>query len=227
MEGIEMSDISIYLGYISLTKALFDVMEKAYSWAKKVSDNSKNIREQQDSRILATSGVLVASLRTIDNMFRNILSELRLFESDWAPERRQQIITRIREFAEQEHVIRIIRESVSQLEVFESEADDLSESVNTLLSCGKGILNAFEDSTVTPFPSVIDFRNYLQSIKNAQNELDVKFVIKDTDRYIDSFDRSILREADETFGKLKGLILKRNPNMPDPGWSVSLKLVTG
>ena len=79
MEGIEMSDISIYLGYISLTKALFDVMEKAYSWAKKVSDNSKNIREQQDARILATSGVLVASLRTIDNMFRNILSELRLF----------------------------------------------------------------------------------------------------------------------------------------------------
>ena len=223
----EMSDITLILGYIGVTKALLDVAEKAYNWAQRVLNESKNERERQDARILATSGVLVASIRTIDNMFRSLVSELRLFDSSWSQERRSRVISRIREFAEQEDIIRRIRETLSELETLQYEDDGISEHVDKLVSYGKSIINAMGESDVTPFPNVIEMRKYLLSIKNAQNEQDVQFVIEDTDKLIDAFNRDILRDIDETFGQLRGEIKNRNPKIPDPGCSTSEKLVTG
>ena len=80
-----------------------------------------------------------------------------------------------------------------------------------MLSCGRGILVAAGESTVTPFHSFSELRSFLEHIKSAKTQHDVESVIKTTSEMIGVFDQNILKDADIAFGQLLADIQTRNP----------------
>lgn len=179
--------------------------------------------EQQDVLILKSAGILVAALRTLDNSFREIVGELRLFDANWSLERREQKIKQINQFADQENILSILRQYLQQLGSLGSDISD-GKSIEKLLSCGRGVLAAMGESTVTPFHDPAELRDFLKAIVSARTQEEVQSVIQQSEKALEVLDRGILADADGAFGKLKGDILRRHKGaLPDPGWSVSIR----
>lgn len=222
-------ELPLLVSYMSKAKMLFELAEKAYGWAQQVANRTRNERVQKDALILATAGVLVASLRTLDNSFREMVGELRLFDADWSLERREQVIRQINHFADQELILPVIRQSLSQLKSLTSESDSNdNENIQKLTSCGRGVLAALGVSTVTPFHNPGELRDLLIAIKSAQTQQEVQSVVQQSDSALRAFDRNILADADNAFGQLKGDLLTRHHGaLPDPGWAVNLRTFPG
>src|SRR5215469_4565416 len=213
---------------LSDVKLLLEVVEKAGSWLGKVIAQRKNRDEQQAAQLLATAGVLVAALRTLDNALRTIMRELNLFTTKWSEERREQFVECVNEFANEEKILPVIRQYCEQLSslLFGVPRDDLRDA-EEVLECGRGIQHALGGGTVTPFRDAGALRTFLALIKGASTEEDVRSAIAQSDEVLAVVRRDVLARADHAFGRLKGRILQRHRDMPDPGWSVFLSGTPG
>jgi hypothetical protein len=80
-------------GYVLFSdiEKLFNLAEKAKGWVQLV----KTIKQQPDALVLASAGILVSALHTLDNSFHEIVGELSSFDADWSFERREQKIKQI------------------------------------------------------------------------------------------------------------------------------------
>ncbi len=208
---------------LSDVKLLLEVVDKAGSWLGKVMAQRKNHEEHRAAQLLAAAGILVAAMRTLDNSLRTIMRELNLFTTEWPEERREQFVQRVNEFANEEKILPVIRQYCEQLNSmsFEAQSDD-REDAEEVLECGRGIQAALGGSVVTPFRDATALRTFLELVKRANTKEDVLSAIAQSDRVLAVVGRDVLARADVAFGRLKGGILRRYSDMPDPGWSVVL-----
>lgn len=165
----------------------------------------------------------MAAMRTLDNSVRAILRELNVFDIEWQSDRRQQLAERINEYANDEKILPIVRQYTGQLSSMLPEAhrEDLADATE-VLECARGVLDALGDSVVTPFPDTTALRSFLALVKTAKTSSDVHSAIAQADTVLAVLERDLLAKADLAFGRLKGHILRRHRELPDPGWSVGL-----
>jgi len=206
---------------ISEIVALLELKDRAEKWFEHIRTDDKHQQdEQQAARLLETSGILLAALRTLDNTFREVIRELSLFDSAWTKDQRDRAINRVNQFANEEKILPIIRQYHEQLIIILPDTNSVDEvPAREMIRCTDDILWALGDSDVTPFPDTIALRNFLRSIQRAQTTEDVNRVIQQSDEVLDILDRKVIARADSAYGKLKGQILRRYPNLPDPRWS--------
>jgi hypothetical protein len=208
---------------LSDLKVLVEIADKTSSWLGQVIDHSKNKKEQQAARLLATAGILVTSMRTLDNSLRAVMRELNLFTTEWPQERRDQLIKSINEFANNEQILPAIRQYYEQLGslLYEEQAEDQADA-QEVLECARGILAAMGESVVTPFPDTNALRTFLDLIKRANTSEEVLSAVEQSETVLEVVGRNVLARADLAFGRLKGQILRRHRGLLDPGWSVAL-----
>jgi hypothetical protein len=205
-------------------KELLEMIKTLSEWIAQAKQQRKAESEQRAAVLLGTAGILVASLRTLDNSFREVMSDLRLFNVDWTAPRRDAVRERINRFAEQEKILPHIRESLEVLTrtVARNEIDPKQKQpVQVLIGCATRILNAI-GRDVTPFPSKEILVRFLDDIHAARTAVEAEVVRVNAQRHLSVLERRILAEADIAFADLKEDILARNPGLPDPGWAVAL-----
>ena len=105
----------------------------------------------------------------------------------------------------------------------ESVAEDWGKADSILFSAN-GLLNALGDSTVTPFADVEHLRLFLASLQTRDSASRRRDVLHQADQIVDVLKRNVLANADVAFGELKGQVLVRHPRLPDPGWTIGIKL---
>jgi phosphoglycolate phosphatase-like HAD superfamily hydrolase len=208
---------------LSDLRALSDLVGKANAWVSEVIARRKNEEERRAAQLLTTSGILVASMRTLDNSLRAIMRELNLFAPEWPKDRRDQFIERVNAFANEEKILPVVRQYCEQLNslLYTVHHDDRHDA-EEIFDGAKGILAALGDSPVTPFADTDALRTFISSIKHASTTEDVLSALAQSDSVLAVVARNVLAKADRAFGSLKGRILERHPSLPDPGWSVAL-----
>lgn len=207
---------------LSDLKVLLEIVDKASSWLGQVIAQRNNKKEQQAARLLATAGILVAAMRTLDNSLRTIMSELNLLTGEWPQERREQFVQRINEFANDEKILPVVRQYSEQLSSLlkKPQAEDRKDA-QEVLECARGILWALGESVVTPFQDTEALRTFLALVKRANTKDDVLSAIEQSEKVLAVVRRDVLARADLAFGRLKGQILQLHSELPDPGWSVA------
>ncbi len=210
---------------LSDLKALYDMVDSLRKWFSGVTEKHDDEKLQQAAKLLTSSGTVVASLRTLDNSFRDVMGVLRHFDSDWPPERRETVREKIRQLADQERILVYLRQALTDLESMRIE-DDLTaeekERVQTIISHAKDLQDAIGGSGVTPFPSEHIMLRFLDAIKFAQVSDEVQSVRQEAHKYLSKIDRQIMAKVDIAFAELRGSILERHPALPDPGWAVEI-----
>jgi hypothetical protein len=207
---------------LSDVKLLLEIVDKAGCWLGKVMARGKNHEEHRAAQLLTSAGILVAAMRTLDNSLYKIMRDLNLFTTEWSEERREQFAQRVNEFANEEKILPVIRQYCAQLTsvLYEAHSEDRNDA-EEVLECGRGILAALGGSVVTPFPDTSALRTFLALVKRASTKQDVLSAIAQSDTVLAVVGRDVLARADYAFGRLKGRILRRHSEMPDPGWSVA------
>jgi hypothetical protein len=207
---------------------LYSVVGSIFVWGDTVETEADlDSEEREAAYLLKNAGQLVAALRTLDNRWHEIMEELYLFDSSWPPERRDHVISRIRNFTGQEIILPIVRQTVAELRnqlgtLHVLGLSDLADQSAELLKCGDTILAAVDRSSATPFPDATKLTRFLTNVKNARTPAEVESVKQDLEEALGVFDRRILASADHAFGELRGEVTSRYPSIPDPGWVVSL-----
>jgi hypothetical protein len=211
-------------------KLLGTVVERIAEWGELAIGRARTNREQRAAYFLRNAGFLVAALRTLDNSWHKVMGQLRLLDSAWPSERREHVIGQINDFASQEMVVPIIRQSVRELEAANISRDlediglpDLTKQLEELLESGKTILAAVGESPVTPFKDPTELRRFFTNIRQARTAEEVESLTQDLEEALGVLDRRILANVDEAFSELRHSILNRYPTLPDPGWVVSLE----
>lgn len=222
-------EIAATLGTV---KSLLDIVDKIQQWAREAVKPGITKEKETFVQILENAAKLVAALRTLDNVFKRIVGQLTLFHSGWSNERREMVLSELNDFARQEHILPIIRQSLNTLRglknygiaphIFDtiekliSHADKVYQSIE-----GKSAIKGGPDYKLTPGPASAHIAWLLANVYAAKepDEANIRYT---AEAAINVIDRKSLMGADQEFGKLKGYILAQYPDIPDPGWAVVL-----
>jgi hypothetical protein len=197
-------------------KTSIEILDKLSKWLRDIVARSSG-EQQRDAVLLGETGKLFIALRALDNEIHALLGQLTLFDLDWPVARRQTLMEQINAFAHREQIIRMIRESLKEVQKLMGGAkkEDWKLALE-VFGCGASILRTMSDSDATPFPDTDALRDFVMRIKNAKTADEVQKVIQSAKEILDLLDRKRLAAADEAFGRLKGQILLRHPTLPAP-----------
>lgn len=202
---------------------LIELGEKTAHWIALVVERRKERDEQQAAGLLATAGVLLAAMRTLDNSFREVVHELTTFHKDWPDERRDKVIAQINHFAHEQKILPIIRQYLEQLRgILPTAADSDRYWASKLDTCANDILSSMTSVDITPFPDIRMLRDFLGCVRTARTDEGAEAVMSKSEEALKLLDAQFVQDADHAFGALKGCILQRYQKLPDPGWSVSV-----
>lgn len=219
-----------FAAYLGTAAKLFGLVSKIYEWGERAVGRAHTSEEQRAAYVLRNAGMLLAAIRTLDNQVHSTIGALRTFNPKWTDEQRTQVTTRINDFAGQELVLPIVRQSLTELTGTLNDWQTWqltkikTEPIRQLLTCGLSIQVAAGASDVTPFDDARTLRTFLEGIRTASTSGEIDAVIKQADAVLEAFDRRTLADADHAFGELRQDILHLYPGLQDavPDWAVSL-----
>jgi len=219
-----------FAAYLGTAAKLFGLVSKIYEWGERAVGRAHTSEEQRAAYVLRNAGMLLAAIRTLDNQVHSTIGALRTFNPKWTDEQRSQVTTRINDFAGQELVLPIVRQSLTELTGTLNDWQTWqltkikTEPIRQLLTCGLSIQVAAGASDVTPFDDARTLRTLLEGVRTASTSGEIDAVIKQADAVLEAFDRRTLADADHAFGELRQDILQLYPGLQDavPDWAVSL-----
>jgi hypothetical protein len=219
-----------FAAYLGTAAKLFGLVSKIYEWGERAVGRAHTSEEQRAAYVLRNAGMLLAAIRTLDNQVHSTIGALRTFNPNWTDEQRSQVTTRINDFAGQELVLPIVRQSLTELTGTLNDWQTWqltkikTEPIRQLLTCGLSIQVAAGASDVTPFDDARTLRTFLEGVRTASTSGEIDAVIKQADAVLEAFDRRTLADADHAFGELRQDILHLYPGLQDavPDWAVSL-----
>ena len=219
-----------FAAYLGTAAKLFGLVSKIYEWGERGVGRAHTSEEQRAAYVLRNAGMLLAAIRTLDNQVHSTIGALRTFNPQWTDEQRSQVTTRINDFAGQELVLPIVRQSLTELTGTLNDWQTWqltkikTEPIRQLLTCGLSIQVAAGASDVTPFDDARTLRTFLEGVRTASTSGEIDAVIKQADAVLEAFDRRTLADADHAFGELRQDILHLYPGLQDavPDWAVSL-----
>ena len=219
-----------FAAYLGTAAKLFGLVSKIYEWGERAVGRAHTSEEQRAAYVLRNAGMLLAAIRTLDNQVHSTIGALRTFNPNWTDEQRSQVTTRINDFAGQELVLPIVRQSLTELTGTLNDWQTWqltkikTEPIRQLLTCGLSIQVAAVASDVTPFDDARTLRTFLEGVRTASTSGEIDAVIKQADAVLEAFDRRTLADADHAFGELRQDILHLYPGLQDavPDWAVSL-----
>jgi hypothetical protein len=219
-----------FAAYLGTAAKLFGLVSKIYEWGERAVGRAHTSEEQRAAYVLRNAGMLLAAIRTLDNQVHSTIGALRTFNPNWTDEQRSQVTTRINDFAGQELVLPIVRQSLTELTGTLNDWQTWqltkikTEPIRQLLTCGLSIQVAAGDSDVTPFDDARTLRTFLEGVRTASTSREIDAVIKQADAVLEAFDRRTVADADHAFGELRQDILHLYPGLQDavPDWAVSL-----
>src|SRR6266852_462861 len=104
-----------FAAYLGTAAKLFGLVSKIYEWGERAVGRAHTSEEQRAAYCLRNAGMLLAAIRTLDNQVHSTIGALRTFNPKWTDEQRSQVTTRINDFAGQELVLPIVRQSLTEL----------------------------------------------------------------------------------------------------------------
>ena len=219
-----------FAAYLGTAAKLFGLVSKIYEWGERAVGRAHTSEEQRAAYVLRNAGMLLAAIRTLDNQVHSTIGALRTFNPNWTDEQRSQVTTRINDFAGQELVLPIVRQSLTELTGALNDWQTWqltkikTEPIRQLLTCGLSIQVAAGASDVTPFDDARTLRTFLEGVRTASTSREIDAVIKKADAVLEAFDRRTVADADHAFGELRQDILHLYPGLQDavPDWAVSL-----
>ena len=219
-----------FAAYLGTAAKLFGLVSKIYEWGERAVGRAHTSEEQRAAYVLRNAGMLLAAIRTLDNQVHSTIGALRTFNPNWTDEQRSQVTTRINDFAGQELVLPIVRQSLIELTGTLNDWQTWqltkikTEPIRQLLTCGLSIQVAAGASDVTPFDDARTLRTFLEGVSTASTSGEIDAVIKQADAVLEAFDRRTVADADHAFGELRQDILHLYPGLQDavPDWAVSL-----
>ena len=219
-----------FAAYLGTAAKLFGLVSTIYEWGERAVGRAHTSEEQRAAYVLRNAGMLLAAIRTLDNQVHSTIGALRTFNPNWTDEQRSQVTTRINDFAGQELVLPIVRQSLTELTGTLNDWQTWqltkikTEPIRQLLTCGLSIQVAAGASDVTPFDDARTLRTFLEGVRTASTSGEIDAVIKQADAVLEAFDRRTLADADHAFGELRQDILHLYPGLQDavPDWAVSL-----
>ena len=162
-----------FAAYLGTAAKLFGLVSKIYEWGERAVGRAHTSEEQRAAHVLRNAGMLLAAIRTLDNQVHSTIGALRTFNPMWTDEQRRQVTTRINDFAGQELVLPIVRQSLTELTGTLNDCQTWqltkikTEPTRQLLTCGLSIQVAAGVSDVTPFDDARTLRTFLEGIRTA------------------------------------------------------------
>ena len=210
-----------FAAYLGTAAKLFGLVSKIYEWGERAVGRAHTSEEQRAAYVLRNAGMLLAAIRTLDNQVHSTIGALRTFNPNWTDEQRSQVATRINDFAGQELVLPIVRQSLTELTGTLNDWQTWqltkikTEPVRQLLTCGLSIQVAAGASDVTPFDDARTLRTFLEGVRTASTSGEIDAVIKQADAVLEAFGRRTLADADHAFGELRQDIFHLYPGLQD------------
>ena len=219
-----------FAAYLGTAAKLFGLVSKIYEWGERAVGRAHTSEEQLAAYVLRNAGMLLAAIRTLDNHVTVRLAPSGPSTRIGPMSRRSQVTTRINDFAGQELVLPIVRQSLIELAGTLNDWQTWqltkikTEPIRQLLTCGLSIQVAAGASDVTPFDDARTLRTFLEGVRTASTSGEIDAVIKQADAVLEAFDRRTLADADHAFGELRQDILHLYPGLQDAvlDWAVSL-----
>ena len=123
-------------GYLALVSVLAQYIEK-------INAEKRRKEEQNAALILFSAGLLVISIRELNNRLRHVAHDLTMFHIDASGKEREEIIAKFSDFIIREQVTQIVEKSIGELDnLLKGDFDFYRESVNIIVNAGKQILNS-------------------------------------------------------------------------------------
>ena len=162
-----------FAAYLGTAAKLFGLVSKFYECGERAVGRAHTSEEQRAAYVLRNAGMLLAAIRTLDNQVHSTIGALRTFNPNWTDEQRSQVTTRINDFAGQELVLPIVRQSLTELTGALNDWQTWqltkikTEPIRQLLTCGLSIQVAAGASDVTPFDDARTLRTLLEGVRTA------------------------------------------------------------
>jgi len=209
-------------------KTVLEFVNAGKTWLAEALARSKRTEAQRGARLLHTTGTLLAALHTLDNALRVTFGELNLFDPSWSATRREQLMSRVNDLANQEYILPVLRQYSTDLKqlLHETPGEQEREIGHQILYEVRGILAALGDSTVTPFRNGAALRDFLAGIRQAKSSQEITGLVEQAESLLQFVERDTIAAADRAFARLKSLILKCHNELPDPGWVASSRLTS-
>jgi hypothetical protein len=221
----------LFQDWLSLFVALGGLAKGIYDWAEITLRKSKDQKEKQAVYMLRNAAVLVLALRTLHNSVKTILGRVSLVYPDTPMEQRMELMREINDFARRDFVLGFIRQTEKELRELLANEENLEDKhralLERLLQLAGRTLRAAHDPYGSPFQSIDELEAFLQRLREAQTEEDIKALKKDASETIKAFESRILVDADEAYGALKADLSRKYPSLPDAGWAVELDALKG
>lgn len=188
------------------------VIERAASWVSQARASAKSERQQRLVNAVHDAGLCLGAMRALDRQFNQVLVDIRsLNPAELHAEKRHSIANELHSFVEVPHILPIIGQAESSLEVFARGApdelrDDLRLIAQTARDWGPSI--GLWEYHLLPIINSLHSSSGADGVADAAEALQKQ--IRETS--------DVLREADRAFGRLRAELLVAVPLAPPPAW---------
>ncbi len=193
---------------------LITLGNRAAGWLNKVTGK----KEQRAAKVLTSAGLLVATLRLLDNSIQKIFGGIKVTVQDLTEDQRKKLVEEISDFAREEELLKKIRIYSDELEKFDVQKwKDVVESVTQIKSATENILGIIGVGT-TPFSNEKELDDFLSNLRHANNPKQKERLNQICKAILSLYDRNIVARAEHALGTLRGSILNKYPRLPYPDW---------
>jgi hypothetical protein len=206
---------SLAVVVLSEIAAFVDLVERASAWLDAALERSRRKRTRTAARILYDAGVLVAGMRTYDNVYRPLLRRMRFLETDASAEERKAILSELEQWNSIHEISPRVHQVVASLEA-EREASDTPLDLEPLLQHASKFLQAMEliQDEKRHYSLQLDLQ---RAVRSAERKEEPESAAHFAERQLHILDLDDLAGADEAFGRLRQRILSEY-DLPTPTW---------
>jgi len=200
---------------LSEIAAFVELVERASAWLDAALERSRRKRTRTAARILYDARVLVAGMRTYDNMYRPLLRRIRFLEADASADDRQAILSELEQWSSIHEISPRIHQVVASLKA-ERQASDTPLDLEPLLQHASEFLQAME--LIQDEKLQYSLQSDLQwAVRSAKRKEELESAAHFAERQLHMLDLDDLAGADEAFGRLRQRILSEY-DLPAPTW---------
>jgi len=193
---------------------LITLGDRAVAWLNKVTGK----KEQRAAKVLISAGLLVGTLRLLDNLIQKIFGGIKVTVQDLTEDQRKKLVKEINDFARNEVLLKKIRIYSDELEKFDVQKwKDVAGSVAQIKSATENILGVLGIGT-TPFSNEKELEDFLSNLRHANNLRQKEMLNKICKAILSLYDRNVVAHAEHALGTLRGSILNKYPRLPYPDW---------
>jgi hypothetical protein len=203
----------------------------AATWAGLTPGGGNRKQDRQAALLLEAAGMTVASMRALNNGFRQNVAKLALFDVDLGKDERRRIVADINEFARRSEITGMLHRHVGHFESlrngeYETPSKVPPEPLETLWANGKGVLvrvGFYEQDEVgmTGWRDAAELEELFEIVTKAESDDDAEAVRRFANERLPTIPSTWLLEVDKAFVQVRNSVVE-NYRVPPPTWTAAL-----